>query len=168
MTRINFDKFYLIGPTGNQYGGVERIYDKADIEFIKNIKGLPSPDKLHEDLKKLMIFDDVRPKEPVITEYFCRVRNNNCNIKYLDQNLFTKDRQNVGENCILFILFEQRGKVLTSIYHDFFNNVELSYNDFANICNKAWEEPYNYIVIDISKNENFIGKLGINWDQNFS
>ena len=37
----------------------------------------------------------------------------------------------VRENCNLFILFEQRGKVLISIYQDFFDNVELSYNDFA-------------------------------------
>ena len=45
---------------------------------------------------------------------------------YLNQNLFTIDRQSVGENCNLFILFEQRGQVLISIYQDFFNNVELS------------------------------------------
>ena len=50
---------------------------------------------------------------------------------YLNQNLFTIDRQSVRENCNLFILFEQRGKILISIYQDFFNNVELSYNDSA-------------------------------------
>ena len=82
---------------------------------------------------------------------------------YHNQNLFTKKRQNVRENCSLFILFEQRGKVLISIHQDFFNKVELSYNDFANICNKAWKEPYNYIVIEISKN--IIGKLRISWDR---
>ena len=72
-----------------------------------------------------MIFDEVRDKEPVINEYFCRGRHNNCNMIYLNQNLFTKDRQSVRENCNLFILSEQRGKVLISIYQDFFNNVEL-------------------------------------------
>ena len=69
---------------------------------------------------------------------------------YLNQNLFTIDRQSVRKNCNPFILFEQRGKVLISIYQEFFNNVELSYNDFANICNKVWKESYNYIVIDIT------------------
>ena len=102
-----------------------------------------------------MIFDDVRAKEPVINEYFCRGRHNNCNMIYLNQNLFSLDRQSVRENCNLFILFEQRGKVLASIYQDFFNNVELSYNDFANICNKVRKEPYNYIVIDITKNKKY-------------
>ena len=68
------------------------------------------------------------------------------------------------ESCNLFVLFEQRGKVLTSIYQDFFNNVELSYTDFTSICNKVWKGVYNYIVIDISKNKNINGKLRINWD----
>ena len=80
-----------------------------------------------------MIFDDVRAKEPVINEYFCRGRHNNCSMIYLSQNLSSLDRRSVRENCNLFILFEQRGKVLISIYQDFLNNVELSYNDFANI-----------------------------------
>ena len=165
LASIYFDKLYIIGPTGDQYHGIERINPKADVEFIKDIKDLPSPDKLPKDLKKLMIFDDVRAKEPVINEYFCRGRHNNCNMIYLNQNLFSLDRQSVRENCNLFILFEQRGKALISIYQDFFNNVELSYNDFANICNKVWKEPYNYIVIDITKNKNINGKLRINWDR---
>ena len=84
---------------------------------------------------------------------------------YLNQNLFTIDRHSGRENCNLFLFFEQRGKVLISIFQDFFNNVELSYNDFANICNKVWKEPYNYIVIDITKIININGKLRINWDR---
>ena len=86
---------------------------------------------------------------------------------YLNQNLFSLDRQSVRENCNLFILFEQSVKVVISIYQAFFNNVELSYNDFANICNKVWKEPYNFIVIDISKNKNINDKLRINWDRKF-
>ena len=84
---------------------------------------------------------------------------------YLNQSLFTIDRQSVRENCNLFTLFEQRGKVLISLYQNFFSNVELSYNDFAIICNKVWKEPYNYIVIDITKNKNINGKLRIDWDR---
>ena len=44
LARIYFDKLYIIGPTGDQYEGVERINDKADVEFVKDIKDLPSPD----------------------------------------------------------------------------------------------------------------------------
>ena len=80
MARIYFDRLYIIGPTGDHYVGVERINDKADVEFVKDIKDLPSPDQLPKDLKKLMIIAAVRAKEPVINEYFCRGRHNNCNM----------------------------------------------------------------------------------------
>ena len=57
----------IIGPTVDQYKGLERINDgkawskthNSIIEFIKDIIDLPSPDKLPKDLKKLIIFDDV-------------------------------------------------------------------------------------------------------------
>ena len=137
MTSTHFDKSDVIGPSGDQYDGMKH----GKLEIIKDVKKVIPLDQLPKDMKKLMIFDDVRVKEPVFNEYFCRGRQNNCNMIYLFQNLFTIDRQNVRENCNLFTLFEQRGKVRTSIYQDFFNNVELSYNDFANICNKVWKEP---------------------------
>ena len=44
---------------------------------------------------------------------------------YLNQNLFLLDRQNVRENCTLFILFEQRVNELQSIHRDFINDFEL-------------------------------------------
>ena len=83
MASIYCDKLYIIGPTGDQYQSLERINPKAVVEFVKDIKDLPSPGKLPKDLKKLMIFDDVRAKEPAINEYFCTGRHNNCNIIYL-------------------------------------------------------------------------------------
>ena len=52
MARIYFDKLYIICPTINQYEGLERINDKADNEFIKDIKYLASPEKLPKELKK--------------------------------------------------------------------------------------------------------------------
>ena len=103
------------------------------LSLIKDIKDLPSPDQLPKDLKELMILDDVRAKEPVINEYFCKGRHNNCNMIYLNHNVFTIDRQrevlersvreSVREKCNLFILFQQRGKVLIHIYQVFFNNI---------------------------------------------
>ena len=37
---INFDRLYIIGPTGNQYNDLQN----KDIVFIKNVKELPHPD----------------------------------------------------------------------------------------------------------------------------
>ena len=105
--------------------------------FIKDIKELPHPDELPEDIKKLMIFDDVIAKEPTINEYFCRARHENCDMIYLKQNIFSADRQNVAENCNLFIFFEQTGKAITALYYDHFTGSHRRYNDFSNVCKKC-------------------------------
>ena len=41
ISNIYFDKLYIIGPTGDQYEGVESYKDKASVEFIKDVKDLP-------------------------------------------------------------------------------------------------------------------------------
>ena len=45
---IQFDRLYIIGPTGNQLDDLEY----KDVVFIKDIKELPHPDKLPKDIKK--------------------------------------------------------------------------------------------------------------------
>ena len=95
-----------------------------------------------------MIFDDVIANEPIINEYFCRTRHENCDLIYLKQNIFSAGRQNVRENCNLFFFLEQTGKAITTIYYDHFTGSQLSYNDLSKICEKVWSRPYNYIVID--------------------
>ena len=159
MEYIKFDRLYIIGPTGNQYDDLKY----KDIVFITEIKELSPPDKLPEDIKKQIIFDDVRARVPVVNENFCRGRHNYCNMIYINQNLFALDRQNVRENCIIFVLFHQRGKVLNRIYNDFLSDGEKSYNDFVNICTKAWKQRYNYFVINRSLSSDTDVKLRINW-----
>ena len=87
LARIYFDKIYVIGPIGDQNKSVGKINDKADVEFVTDIKDLPTHGQLTKDLKILMIIDDVRDKEPIFNEYFCRGRHNNCKMIYLNQKL---------------------------------------------------------------------------------
>ena len=83
------------------------------------MQSLPTRDQLPKQLQKLLIFDYVKSKEPVIKEYFCRGRHKNCKMINPNQVLILLDRQNVRENGNLFILFQQRGKALTSIHQVF-------------------------------------------------
>ena len=74
---IQFDRLYLIGPTGSQYKDLEYKDGKEPakhIIFKKDIKELPHPDKLPKIIKKLMMFDDIIAKEPINNEYFCMAR----------------------------------------------------------------------------------------------
>ena len=135
LNNIQFDRLYIIGHNGNHYDDLKY----KDIMFIKDIKQLVPPEELPEDIKKLMIFDDVEPREPIIRKHFCRGRHNNCNMIYLNQNLFSLDRQGDRENCNMFVLFEHRGNVLHRLY-----------NEFDTITTNVWEEPHNYLVFDLS------------------
>ena len=47
---IYFDKLYIIGPTGDQYEGLEGYNNKANAEFNKDVKDLPFLDHLPKDL----------------------------------------------------------------------------------------------------------------------
>ena len=57
LARIYLDKLYINGLTGDQYEAVESynrrsrnsVDDKADIEFVRDIKDLPSPNQLPND-----------------------------------------------------------------------------------------------------------------------
>ena len=157
LSVIQFDKLYIIGPTGDPY---EDLKNK-DIVFIWEIKYLPSPDQLPNNMKKLMIFNDVGVRNQLLMNTFVEV-DIVIVIWYILNKIYS--RQKVRENCNLFIPFEQRSGATTAIYHDFFKRAELSYDDFSFICEKVWQEPYKYIVIEKSKNRNINGKLRINWD----
>ena len=149
----------ISGP--NECGKTFLIKKYDDVVFIKEIKELPPPDNLSENLIILMIFDDVDPKKQIIKEYFCSGRHSNCNMIYLNQNLFSFDRQSVRENCNIFILNRQRGHVLQAKHRDFFNDDESNFKDLSKLCENVWKAPYNYLVLDQSKNN----KININWDR---
>ena len=122
------------------------------------------PQELPKDQKHLFVFDDVMiEKKPLISEYFCRGRHNNCNMFFLAQNYFYVPRQTFRENCILFILFIQKEASLKLIYKDLFDyRDEFTFEEFREICYQAWMTKYNYIVIDLD-NECF--KLRENWNK---
>ena len=41
IKKTYFDKLYIIGSIGDQYEDLESITEKADVEFIKDIKDIP-------------------------------------------------------------------------------------------------------------------------------
>ena len=84
LNSIQFDRPYIIGPTGNQYDDSKY----KDIMFIKDIKKIVPPEELSEDIKNV-----------------CRGRHKNCNIIYLNQNLFHQIGKVFEKNLIgLFYL----------------------------------------------------------------
>ena len=84
-------------------------------------------------------------------------------ICYMLNNIYSQQIYRMLERTVIYF-FEQAGKAITAINYDHFTGSQLCYNDFSNIYEKLWSMPYNYIVIDKSKNRYDCGKPRINWD----
>ena len=69
LSSIQFDRLYIIGPTGDLYEDLK--YE--EIVFSKEVKELPSFDQQPKNIKKLMIFDNVGEKNQLIMNTFVEV-----------------------------------------------------------------------------------------------
>ena len=68
LSSIQFDRLYIIGPTGDQYEDL-----KYEHIVFKKINDLPSPNQLPKDIKKLMMFDDVGEGNQLLMKTFVEV-----------------------------------------------------------------------------------------------
>ena len=51
------------------------------------------------------------------------------------------------------ILFKQTLRDVQSLYYDI-GEYDMKYDEFKEMCLKAWNEKYNYLCFDMTKNEN--------------
>ena len=57
------------------------------------------------------------------------------------------------DNSDRLILFKQSLRDFQSMYYDI-GAYDMKYEEFKEMCHKAWDEKYNYLCIDMTKNEN--------------
>jgi len=50
-------------------------------------------------------------------------------------------------NAYLLILFKQDGNNLKHVYNDHVN-IDMSYEDFYELCRSCWRQKYGFLVID--------------------
>ena len=112
-------KFYPEGRMNINYGtnNYNEAFKEA-VNFKKDYNGLPRNIKSyinHRTFKssyRVYVFDTRYQNDHIGPQ---PARHENCDMIYLKQRLFSADRQNVRENCNLFIFFEQTGKAVTAI-----------------------------------------------------
>ena len=88
-----------------------------------------------------------------IDEFFTRGRHEDVDVYYISQSYFALPRQSIRNNCDILILFKQTLRDVQSMYYDI-GAYDMKYDEFKEICLKAWDEKYNYICIDMTKNKN--------------
>ena len=87
-----------------------------------------------------------------IDEFFTRGRHENLDVYYISQSYFALPRQSIRNNSDRLILFKQTLRDVQSMYYDI-GAYDMKYDQFKEMCHKAWDERFNYLCIDMKKNK---------------
>ena len=141
---------------------LEKIGNKRPIHIITRSPNQYPNHKTSNEIKPInkykrsvVIFDDVlgAKNSPQIDEFFTRGRHEDLDVYYLSQNYFALPRQSIRNNSDRLILFKQTLRDVQSMYYDI-GAYDMNYDEFKQMCHKAWEEKYNYLCIEMAKNKN--------------
>ena len=105
--------------------------------------------------ESVVIFDDMlgARKSSQIDDFFTRGRHEYLDVYYISQTYFGLPRQSIRNNSDILILFKQTLRDVQSMYYDI-GVYDMKYDEFKEMCHKAWDERYNYLCIDMIKNKN--------------
>jgi len=139
---------------------------KSDIEcqFFESSSDVVDPRELSPDKKNLIVFDDLMlERQNKCESYYTRGRHSNVDCFYLSQNYFRLPRQTIRENANFICLFRQDLKNINHIYSDHVSS-DMTKEEFRELCNKAWNKPHGFLVVDLSSRKNS-GKYRIGLDE---
>ena len=136
----NQKPIHIITRSPNQYPNYKT---SNEIEPINKYKG------------SVVIFDDMlgAKNSSQIDEFFTRGRHENLDVYYISQSYFALPRQSIRNNSDRLILFKQTLRDVQSMYYDI-GAYDMNYDEFKEMCHKAWSERYNYLCVDMTKNKN--------------
>jgi hypothetical protein len=85
--------------------------------------------------------------QSIIRDYFCFGRHRNIDCFYLSQTYSSIPKQLIRDNANLIIVFQQDKTNLKHI-HDDHVNVDMSFEQFKDLCSLCWNDSYGFLVID--------------------
>ena len=141
---------------------LEKIGNKRPINIITRSPNQYPNYKTSNEIKPInkyrgsvVIFDDMlgAKNSSQIDEFFTRGRHEDLDVYYISQSYFGLPRQSIRINSDRLILFKQTLRDVQSMYYDI-GAYDMNYDEFKEMCHKAWNEKYNYLCIDITKNKN--------------
>ena len=151
-----------VGKTYYMLKVLEKINNKRPIHIITQSSNQYPNYKTSNEIKPInkykgsvVIFDDMLGAKysSQIDEFFTRGRHEDLDVYYINQSYFGLPRQSIRNNSDRLILFKRTLRDVQSIYHDI-GAYDMKYDEFKEVCHKAWSEKYNYLCIDMSKNKN--------------
>ena len=103
----------------------------------------------------VVIFDDMlgARNSSQVDDFFTTGRHEDSGVYYISQSLVGLPRQSIRNNSDRLILFQQPLRDVEKMYYDI-GAYDMNYDEFKEMCHKAWDERYNYLCIDMTKNKN--------------
>ena len=167
VSKFENHRYVNIGPSnvGKTYymlKVLEKIGDKRPIHIITRSPNQYPNYKTSNEIKPInkykgsvVIFDDMlgAKNSSQIDEFFTRGRHEDLDNYYISQSYFGLPRQSIRNNSDRLLLFKQTLRDVQSMYYDI-GAYDMNYDEFKQMCHKAWDEKFNYLCIDITKNKN--------------
>ena len=151
-----------VGKTYYMLKVLEKIGNERPIHIITRSPNQYPNYKTSNEIKpinkykgSIVIFDDMlgSKNSSQIDEFFTRGRHEDIDVYYISQSYFGLPRQSIRNNSDRLILFKQTLRDVQSMYYDI-GAYDMKYDEFKEMCHKAWDEKYNYLCIDMTKNKN--------------
>ena len=151
-----------VGKTFYMLKVLEQIGDKRPIHIKTRSPNQYPKYKTSKEIKPInkykgsvVVFDDMlgSKNSSQIDEFFTRGRHEDLDVYYISQSYFGLPKQNIRNNSDRLILFKQTLRYVQSMYYDI-GAYDMNYDEFKQMCHKAWDEKYNYLYIDVTKNKN--------------
>ena len=151
-----------VGKTYYMLKILEKICNKRPIHIITrspnqypNYKITTEIKPINKYIGSVVIFDDMLGARNCsqIDEFFTRGRHEDLDVYYISQSYFALPRQSIKNKSDRLILFKQTLRDVQSMYHDI-GAYDMKYDEFEEMCHRAWDEKFNYLCIDMAKNKN--------------
>ena len=151
-----------VGKTYYMLKMLEKLGNKRPIHIITRSPNQYPNHKTSNEIKPInkykgsvVIFDDMlgAKNSSQIDEFFTRGRHEDLDVYYISQSYFALPRQSIRNNSDRLILFKQTLRDVQSMYYDI-GAYDMNYDEFKEMCHKAWDEKFNYLCIDMTKNKN--------------
>ena len=151
-----------VGKTFYMLKILEKIGNKRSIHIITRSPNQYPSYKTSTEIKPInkykgsvVIFDDMlgAKNSSQIDEFFTRGRHEDLDVYYISQSYFALPRQSIRNNSDILILFKQTLRDVQSMYYDI-GAYDMKFDEFKEMCHKAWDERFNYLCIDMTKNKN--------------
>ena len=167
VSKYEKHRHVIIGPSnvGKTYYMLkilEKIGNKRPVHIITRSPNQYPNYKTSTEIKPInkykgsvVILDDMlgAKNSSQIGEFFTRGRHEDLDVYYISQSYFALPRQSIRNNSDRLILFKQTLRDVQSMYYDI-GAYDMNYDEFKEMCHKAWDEKYNYLCIDMTKNKN--------------